>query len=172
MQTAMPTAPAKRGQARDGSPARVENRGWLVDMVQATDATVDAAAVAVAAGNGAQALNLLQAALLAISETVWALYGTDMDLLAALGCGDVMTLANNAWDAICDAIAALDSADGEAVQITAAIDATDLLLAALRLPDADAPATDVEGETSNDDTARSADIDRAWLAATSLVINE
>lgn len=169
-------APAEKRSER----RQTEKRG-LVAMVCATDAAVDAAALALAAGNLAQAMALLDAAAVTLLDADWYLWSTDSELLAALGCGDVDAALAVAWDAIAAAINVGDNAmDADGLDLTAALAATDQLLAALRLPDADAPATeDTEGDSTatNDDMGMERSTDRTemvaqWLEAAGALATE
>lgn len=120
-------------QKRDG----VQDVGMLA-MLASTDACIDAATTALAAGVPAQAQALLGAAAETIDIASYSLYSfCDPSTLKALGLPDIAAMIEAVDSAIDAAIAAVNSGNVDPSVCSAADVATDALMSVLHIADAD-----------------------------------
>ncbi len=100
--------------------------------IAAAEAAVDAAEIALAAGNPDQASDCMNAAAAAVCQAQYGLYDVNTDLLSALGLPDLCALVDTAQAAV---YAACGSAEpGALAQAELALEA---VMAVLRIPDPD-----------------------------------
>lgn len=105
--------------------------------VAAAEAAVDAAEIALAAGNPAQAADCMNAACAAVYAAQCGLWDVNTDLLSALGLPDLCALVGTAEAAVEAACASANSGSPDAAALAAAELALEACMAALHIPDPD-----------------------------------